>query len=314
MSYAAVFPGQGSQALGMLSALADAYAGVRETFQEASDSLSFDLWSLAQNGPEDQLNATVNTQPAMLAAGVAVWRIWRLSGAPLPSAMAGHSLGEYSALVCAEALRFDDAVRLVAERGRLMQSAVPDGEGAMAAILGLEDAEVVELCTEAAGEDVVEAVNFNSPGQVVIAGTAAGVERAITLARDAGAKRALKLAVSVPSHCALMRPAAEELRRKLQDVSVETPQIPVIHNADVASYEDPDAIRDALARQLHSPVRWVETIRRISESGANTVLEMGPGKVLAGLCKRIDRGLSGLCIQDPASLEQGLALSSGELP
>lgn len=314
MSYAAVFPGQGSQALGMLSALADAYAGVRETFQEASDSLSFDLWSLAQNGPEDQLNATVNTQPAMLAAGVAVWRIWRLSGAPLPSAMAGHSLGEYSALVCAEALRFDDAVRLVAERGRLMQSAVPDGEGAMAAILGLEDAEIVELCTEAAGEDVVEAVNFNSPGQVVIAGTAAGVERAITLARDAGAKRALKLAVSVPSHCALMRPAAEELRRKLQDVSVETPQIPVIHNADVASYEDPDAIRDALARQLHSPVRWVETIRRISESGANTVLEMGPGKVLAGLCKRIDRGLSGLCIQDPASLEQGLALSSGELP
>lgn len=296
----------------MLTALADVHPEVRETFQEASDSLDVELWSLAQNGPEDLLNATVNTQPLMLAAGVAVWRVWRSAGGCVPDMMAGHSLGEYTALACAGALRFDEAVRLVSERGSLMQSAVPEGQGAMAAILGLDDEQVAQLCAHAAEDEVVEAVNFNSPGQVVIAGTAAAVERAVALAHDAGAKRALRLEVSVPSHCALMRSAAEQLRLRLQDVHVQTPQIPVIHNADVTSYQDAHSIREALARQLYSPVRWVETVRHMIDSGITTILELGPGKVLAGLNKRIDRSVTSLCVQDSASLEQGLAICSEE--
>jgi [acyl-carrier-protein] S-malonyltransferase len=292
----------------MLGALADAHGEVRETFQEASDRLDYDLWSLAQNGPEELLNTTTHTQPAMLAAGVAVWRVWRAVGGRLPSAMAGHSLGEYSSLVCSGSLRFADAVALVAERGRLMQSAVPEGQGAMAAVLGLDDEAVVALCAEAAQGGVVEAVNFNSPGQVVIAGAADAVERAIERAQQTGAKRALRLAVSVPSHCALMRPAAEALRRRLDEIPLTAPEIPVVHNADVAEHADPEAIREVLARQLFSPVRWVETVRRLRDSGAKAVLELGPGRVLAGLNKRIDKGMKTLCVHDPASLEQGLSL------
>jgi [acyl-carrier-protein] S-malonyltransferase len=292
----------------MLGSLADAHGEVRETFQEASDRLDFDLWSLAQNGPEELLNTTTHTQPAVLAAGVAVWRVWRAVGGGMPSAMAGHSLGEYSALVCAGSLRFEDAVSLVAERGRLMQSAVPEDQGAMAAVLGLDDETVVALCAEAAQDGVVEAVNFNSPGQVVIAGDADAVERAIERAQQAGAKRALRLAVSVPSHCALMRPAAGALRQRLDEVALQAPAVPVVHNADVAEHADPEAIREVLARQLFSPVRWVETIRRLRDSGVGAVLELGPGRVLAGLNKRIDNSVKTLCVHDPASLEQGLAL------
>lgn len=311
MTFAAVFPGQGSQSMGMLAELGDKHFEVRDSFQEASDALGFDLWSLVQNGPEDELNATHNTQPAMLAAGYAVWRLWRAQGGPMPAVMAGHSLGEYTALVCAGALRFDEAVRLVAERGRLMQSAVPAGLGAMAAVLGLEDEQVVQLCRQAAGKEVVEAVNFNSPGQVVIAGHAAAVDRAIALAREAGAKRAVKLAVSVPSHCHLMMPAAEAFKARLAEAQIQTPEVPVLHNADVASYEDAGSIRECLARQLFSPVRWVETIHAMQTHGVGRVLEFGPGKVLTGLNRRIDKSLEATCIHDAASLEAALASMQG---
>lgn len=308
MNFAAVFPGQGSQALGMLAELGDKFFEVRDSFQEASDTLGFDLWSLVQNGPESDLNATHNTQPAMLAAGYAVWRVWKAQGGCMPSAMAGHSLGEYTALVCAGALPFDQAVTLVAERGRLMQSAVPEGTGAMAAILGLEDAKVIAVCEQAAQGEVVQAVNFNSPGQVVVAGHAAAVDRAVELAGAAGAKRAVKLAVSVPSHCSLMRPAAEALAERLAAVEVRAPQIPVLHNADVAAYADPAQIRDALARQLYQPVRWVETVQALQARGATQVIEFGPGKVLTGLNKRIDKALASTCVHDAASLREAVAL------
>jgi [acyl-carrier-protein] S-malonyltransferase len=296
----------------MLVSLSDKYGQVRDTFQEASDTLGQDLWSLAQNGPEEELNSTRNTQPVMLAAGVAVWRIWQASGGPDPVFMAGHSLGEYTALVCAGALDFTDAVSLVAERGRLMQSAVPAGEGAMAAILGLEDAQVAEACEKAAKGEVVEAVNFNSPGQVVIAGQAAAVERAIAEAEALGAKRAVKLPVSVPSHCELMHAAADELAAKLADVSIKAPSVPVVHNADVAAYDDADRIRDALKRQLFSPVRWVETVRMMTSNADTAVVEFGPGKVLAGLNRRIDRAIPTYAVADPDSLEKTLNEIKGE--
>lgn len=311
MTFAAVFPGQGSQSMGMLAELGDKYFEIRDSFQEASDALGMDLWSLVQNGPEDELNATHNTQPVMLAAGYAVWRLWRAQGGPMPAVMAGHSLGEYTALVCAGALRFDEAVRLVAERGRLMQSAVPAGAGAMAAILGLKDEQVVQLCRRAAEDEVVEAVNFNSPGQVVIAGHTSAVERAITLAREAGAKRAVKLAVSVPSHCHLMMSAAEAFKERLAAVHIEAPKVPVLHNADVASYQDAGSVRESLARQLFSPVRWVETVQAMQAHGVRRVLEFGPGKVLTGLNKRIDKSLETACIHDSASLEAALTAVRG---
>jgi len=304
--FACVFPGQGSQSIGMLQALAAKHAVVGETFASASHVLGYDLWSLVQNGPEEELNQTTNTQPAMLAAGVAVWRVWRALGGPEPIVMAGHSLGEYTALVCADALAFEAAVALVAERGRLMQAAVPAGVGAMAAIVGLDDDSVRAACAAAAQGEVVEAVNFNSPGQVVIAGHNTAVQRAMTLAKAAGAKRAVPLAVSVPSHCALMRDAAERLAECLAAVSIESPRIPVLHNADVAIYTDAAAIRDALARQLYQPVRWVETIHALHARGASTVVECGPGKVLAGLIKRIDPTLVGLPIYDDGSLQEAL--------
>lgn len=308
MTFACVFPGQGSQSLGMLSALSDAHPQVREAFQEASDALDMDLWSLVQSGPEEDLNRTENTQPAMLAAGVATWRVWRSSGGPDPAMMAGHSLGEYTALVCADALNFSDAVQLVAERGRLMQGAVAPGEGAMAAILGLDDAQVIDVCERAAAGQVVEAVNFNSPGQVVIAGSAAAVDRAVALAGEAGAKRSVKLPVSVPSHCRLMEDAAARLAERLAGLSIGAPCIPVIHNVDASRHDNPDGIRAALAAQLHRPVRWVDSIRVMTGQGISRVVEMGPGKVLSGLNKRIDKGLASACVQDPETLRQALDL------
>jgi [acyl-carrier-protein] S-malonyltransferase len=290
----------------MLADLASAFPSVTETFQQASDALGYDLWHLVQEGPEAELNQTDRTQPAMLAAGVAVWRVWREEGGPQPAFMAGHSLGEYSALVCAGALRFEDAVSLVADRGRFMQEAVPVGEGAMAAILGLGDDEVRDVCAAAAQGEVVEAVNFNSPGQVVIAGSAAAVDRAVAAAKEAGAKRALKLAVSAPSHCALMKPAAERLAERLQDIEVATPGIPVIHNADVMAFSDPREIRAALVKQLHHPVRWVETVRHMVAQGVDSLVECGPGKVLAGLNKRIERRMPALPVMDRETLEKAL--------
>jgi len=312
MSIAFVFPGQGSQAVGMLAALAADFPQVTETFAQASEVLGYDLWQRVQEGPDEELNRTHVTQPAMLAAGVAVWRAWQAKGGAAPALMAGHSLGEYSALVCAGALGFNAAVGLVESRGRLMQAAVPEGEGAMAAILGLDDDKVIALCAEAAQGEVVSAVNFNSPGQVVIAGSAAAVERATVLAKEAGAKRALKLAVSVPSHCALMRPAAEQLAERLAAIEVRTPVIPVIHNADVLSHDAPDAIRDALSRQLFNPVRWVESVRAMAARGVTTLVEAGPGKVLAGLNKRIDKRMHALPVYDGETLAQALAATEGE--
>ena len=310
-SIAVVFPGQGSQSVGMLTELAAASPVVRETFDAASTVLGYDLWALVQNGPEEDLGRTDRTQPAMLAADVAVWRAWRQRGGALPLAMAGHSLGEYAALVCAGALSFERAVDLVAQRGRFMQEAVPAGQGAMAAVLGLEDEQLVQICAEAAQGEVVEAVNFNSPGQVVVAGSAAAVERAIELARQAGAKRAVTLPVSVPSHCALMKPAAERMRLLLEETPFDAPQVSVLHNADVRAHDDAGSIRDALVRQLYSPVRWVESVRAMAALGARTVLEFGPGKVLTGLNKRIDRELAASGVQDPASLDEALAQHGG---
>ncbi len=306
MKFNIVFPGQGSQSVTMLADLADAFPVVLETFQEASDALGLDLWKMTQTGPAEELNLTHNTQPAMLAAGIAVWRIWCEQGGLQPALMAGHSLGEYSALVAAGSLGFADAAKLVAERGRLMQEAVPEGVGAMAAILGLGDDKVRELCAEAAESEVVEAVNFNSPGQVVVAGNKAAVERMMVLAKAAGAKRALPLPVSVPSHCALMKPAAEKLAARLMEIEITAPSIPVIHNVTVEKASNPDEIRSLLAQQLYSPVRWVETIQVMAENEAQYIIEAGPGKVLAGLCKRIDRVVSGLAVFDPASLEKAM--------
>jgi [acyl-carrier-protein] S-malonyltransferase len=304
---AIVFPGQGSQSVGMLSELAANYPLVNETFTQASDVMGYDLWKLTSDGPKDELNRTDRTQPAMLAAGVAVWRVWRQENGTLPGVMAGHSLGEYSALVCAGAMEFADAVSLVEERGRCMQSAVPAGVGAMAAILGLDDATVADVCNRAAAGEVVSPVNFNSPGQVVIAGNADAVQRAIGLAKEAGAKRALPLAVSVPSHCALMQSAAEQLAERLAQTGISTPSIPVIQNVDAARHDQPDAIRDNLKKQLYSPVQWVLTVQNMGEQGVTRIVEAGPGKVLAGLCKRIDKSIASAAVFDPDSLSAALA-------
>jgi [acyl-carrier-protein] S-malonyltransferase len=305
-NFSIVFPGQGSQSVGMLSALSDAFPLVRETFDEASQALGFDLWQLVQDGPADDLNQTAKTQPAMLAAGVAVWRVWRAEGGQAPKMMAGHSLGEYTALVCAGAMDFADAVSLVADRGRFMQEAVPAGSGGMAAILGLDDEQVRSVCSEAAQGEVVEAVNFNSPGQVVIAGTKAAVDRACMLAKDAGAKRALPLPVSVPSHCALMQPAADRLNERLRDIRISAPEIAVLHNVNVQPESDADAISQLLAAQLYRPVRWVETVQKMAANGVETLYEAGPGKVLAGLTKRIDKTIKGVGVFDPDTLRDAL--------
>jgi [acyl-carrier-protein] S-malonyltransferase len=306
MKFAFVFPGQGSQSLGMMAPYGDVEV-VRQTFAEASDTLDQDLWSLVTEGPGEHLNQTVNTQPVMLAAGVAVYRLWQAQGGPAPALMAGHSLGEYTALVCAGALNFADAIKLVRLRAEAMQSAVPDGVGAMAAVLGLDDAAVRSVCLEAAQGEVLEAVNFNSPGQVVIAGHKAAVDRGCALAKEKGAKRALPLPVSVPSHCALMKPAADKLLAAMASIEVKAPSIPVLHNADVATHADPAAIRDALARQLYSPVRWVETIQAMAVQGVELIAECGPGKVLAGLNKRCAEGFVGLALVDAGAIADALA-------
>lgn len=303
---AIVFPGQGSQSVGMLSGLADACPLITETFARASEVLGYDLWKLVQDGPEDELNRTDRTQPAMLAAGVAVWRAWQQEGGAVPGVMAGHSLGEYSALVCAGAMDFTDAISLVEARGRFMQSAVPAGTGAMAAILGLDEATVTDVCSRAAAGEVVSPVNFNSPGQVVIAGNATAIQRAIGLAKEAGAKRALPLAVSVPSHCSLMQPAAVQLAERLAQTSINTPSIPVIQNVDAALHDQPDVIRENLEKQLYSPVQWVMSVQNMGQQGITRIIEAGPGKVLSGLCKRIDKSIANAAVYDPASLTAAL--------
>lgn len=313
MTVAFVFPGQGSQSVGMLAQLASAEPLVQETFAEASAVLGYDLWQLVQQGPEEQLGATERTQPAMLTAGVATWRVWRKHGGPMPSAMAGHSLGEYTALVCSGALDFKTAVALVQFRGQAMQAAVPAGQGAMAAILGLDDADVEAACAEAARSgapgEVVQAANFNSPGQVVIAGGAAAVDRAIEVLKAKGAKRAIKLPVSVPSHSALMQPAAERLADKLHGVEFAQPQVRDIYTVDVRTHRDAASIREALIQQLVKPVRWTETVRAMLAGGAKVLVECGPGKVLTGLNRRIDKNkdIGMLAIEDSESLQQALA-------
>lgn len=306
MSLAFIFPGQGSQSVGMLKDLAESFPEILTTFQQASDALGYDLWSIIQAGPIDKLNSTDITQPAMLASGVATWRAWQAKGGTLPSLLAGHSLGEYTALVCAESLDFIDAVKLVSQRGQFMMQAVPAGTGAMAAILGMEDELVRQVCVEAAEDDVLEAVNYNSPGQVVVAGNKSAVERVCILAKEKGAKRAIELPVSVPSHCALMKPAAEQLAEILNEITFKKPSIPVYNNVDVVAAESEAEIRDALKRQLFNPVRWVEIIEKMSSSGADQFIECGPGKVLVGLNKRINKSLSTIALLDNSTLEAAL--------
>lgn len=306
MAFALVFPGQGSQSVGMMAGYGES-AVIRETFTEASEALGEDLWEMVSNGPAERLALTVNTQPLMLTAGVAAYRAWLAAGGPKPALVAGHSLGEYSALVAAGALAFTDAVPLVRFRAQAMQEAVPAGEGAMAALLGLEADAVREACAEAAQGDVVEAANLNAPGQIVIAGSKAAVERAVEVAKAKGAKRAVLLPVSAPFHCALMRPAAERLAQRLASITVSTPQIDVLNNVDVAVYSEPDRIRDALVRQAFSPVRWIETVQHMAQRGMSHVIECGPGKVLAGMSKRIAKQVEGGSAHDAASLEQSIA-------
>lgn len=302
-----IFPGQGSQSLGMLADFADRPA-VKQTFQEASGALGLDLWAMSQEGPQELMNQTENTQPLLLTAGVALWRLWEQSGGPRPHFLAGHSLGEYTALSCAGVINLGDAVRLVRTRGQLMQQAVAEGEGKMAAVLGLDDEQVREACARAAEGSVVEAVNFNAPGQVVIAGAADAVERAIAACKEAGAKRAMPLPVSVPSHCALMKPAADQLAETLNATNFHAAEIPVINNVDVVAETAPEQIRDALVRQLYSPVRWVETIQALGAEGVTSVYECGPGKVLCGLIKRIDRGMAASPLESGDAFEKALGL------
>ena len=306
-SLAFVFPGQGSQAVGMLAELAAAHAEVRATFDEASAGAGRDLWTLAQQGPEDELNRTENTQPALLAASVAVWRVWIQRGGARPAQLAGHSLGEYSALVCADAISLHDAAALVAARGRLMQAAVPPGVGAMAAVLGGDDAQIAAVCAEVAGSEIVAPANFNSPGQVVIAGHTAAVDRALVRLAELGVRKAIKLAVSVPSHTPLMREAADRLAERMDRMAWSTPAIPVIQNADACAHGDVAGIRDALRRQLYLPVRWTECVQALAAGGATRLAECGPGKVLTGLAKRIDKALDARALGTSAELDAACA-------
>jgi [acyl-carrier-protein] S-malonyltransferase len=302
-NFAIVFPGQGSQAVGMLAELGEQHEVVTQTFAEASEALGYDLWSLVQNGPAEDLNQTFRTQPALLATSVALWRVWQEQGLSQPSVLAGHSLGEYSALVCAGVMDFKDAIKLVELRGQLMQEAVPAGVGAMYAIIGLDNDSIAKACEEAEQGEVVSPVNFNSPGQVVIAGNKDAVERAGVLCKEAGAKRALPLPVSVPSHCALMKPAADKLAVALESLEFSAPALPVINNVDVIAETDSAKIKDALVRQLYCPVRWTEVVEMMAEQGVETLYEVGPGKVLTGLTKRIVKSLSAAAVNDVASLE-----------
>ncbi|WP_241648960.1 ACP S-malonyltransferase [Rosenbergiella collisarenosi] len=297
--FAFVFPGQGSQTVGMLADLAAEHAIIEATFAQASQALGYDLWQLVQQGPAEELNKTWQTQPALLAASVALYRLWQQQGGVQPALLAGHSLGEYSALVCAEVIAFEDAIRLVELRGKLMQEAVPEGTGAMQAIIGLDDAAIRQACEESAQGQVVSPVNFNSPGQVVIAGNKEAVERAGAACKAAGAKRALPLPVSVPSHCTLMKPAADKLAVALREITFQQPKVAVVNNVDVKCETDAQAIRDALVRQLYSPVRWTESVEFIAAQGVTQLFEVGPGKVLTGLTKRIVDTLTASAINDP---------------
>tara|TARA_R110000850_G_scaffold9032_2_gene33265 strand:- start:3118 stop:4065 length:948 start_codon:yes stop_codon:yes gene_type:complete len=302
-----VFPGQGSQQIGMLAPLAEQYPVVQQTFSEASDVLGYDLWDRVQNGTQDEINLTECTQPLLLTASVALWRVWRERDGAQPAMLAGHSLGEWSALVCAEVVSFADAVALVRERGKLMQAAVPAGQGAMAAIIGLADEAVVQACASAAEGEVVSAVNFNSPGQVVIAGHSAAVERAMAACKEAGAKRALPLPVSAPFHTELMRPAADGLATWVADVEFSAPKIAVVHNVHGQSETDPAKIKALMIEQIYSPVLWVDCVNALAQSGVDNLVECGPGKVLAGLAKRINKSLSAISIEQPADLDAALA-------
>jgi [acyl-carrier-protein] S-malonyltransferase len=303
MNIAVVFPGQGSQSVGMLAEYADETPIVLDTFKEASEALGYDLWDIVSNGPIEKLNSTEITQPAILAADIAVMRIMSVQCMQKPVAFAGHSLGEYAALVASGALDFVAAIKLVAKRGQLMQSAVPEGAGAMAAVIGLNDSDVVKICQDISKDDneVVEAVNFNSPGQVVIAGSSGAVEKAVTLLKEAGAKRVLPLPVSVPSHSSLMKPAADELEKYLSDIELEEPDIEVLHNVDAKSHNDTSLIKQALVKQLYNPVLWSQTIKILSE-GVDTIVECGPGKVLSGLTKRINKDVKGYSLNTPDAM------------
>ena len=307
--FAMVFPGQGSQTVGMLKDLADNYPIVKSTFAEASEVLGYDLWALIQTGPAEELNKTWQTQPALLASSVAIYRVWQSENGSEPDFMAGHSLGEYSALVCAGVIDFKDAIKLVELRGKLMQEAVPNGTGAMYAIIGLDNDSIRLACEQAAHGQVVAPVNFNSPGQVVIAGNKEAVERAGVLCKEAGAKRALPLAVSVPSHCALMKPAADKLASTLNSITFNAPKFAVINNVNVKVESAADNIKGALIAQLYSPVRWTETVEEMANQGVTLLVEMGPGKVLTGLTKRIVDTLSGCAVNDKASLDAALEIT-----
>lgn len=299
-----LFPGQGSQSVGMVSGLAEHSPLVRNTFEEASDALGYDLWEIAENGPAEKLGQTQVTQPALLAAGIATWRVWKEAGGQDPDYMAGHSLGEYTALVAAGAIDFSAAVTLVAQRGEMMQAATPAGTGAMAAVLGLDDDVLAGVCEQAAQGQVVSCANFNSPGQIVIAGDKDAVDRACALATEAGARRAIPLAVSVPSHCALMAPAAESMAEALKNVEITSCSIPVLHNVDTEARSDADGIRAALVQQLSQPVRWAATVSRLAESGVLNMAECGPGKVLTGLNRRISREISSSALISMDAIEQ----------
>lgn len=298
-----VFPGQGSQKVGMLADIAAQHPVIQETFGEASEALGYDMWSLIQQGEQEQLNLTEKTQPILLTSSVALWRLWLAQGGVKPAVMAGHSLGEFSALVCAGSLRFADAVRLVRDRGQFMQTAVPVGEGAMAAVLGLEDDVIIDICQRSGAE----AVNFNSPGQVVVAGKVAAVDQAIEMLKEAGAKRAMPLPVSAPFHTSLMRPAGEKLAESVAELDVASPEIPVIHNVHAQTETDPEKIKQLLVQQIYSPVLWTGCVQAMVALGIDKTLECGPGKVLSGLSKRIDRSLSSYSIEEPAGLEKALA-------
>lgn len=305
-AFACVFPGQGSQKVGMLATIGAGNPLVRQTFEEASSALGYDLWELAQAGPQDRQNLTECTQPLILAASVALWRVWCEAGGPVPTLLAGHSLGEFSALVCAGSLDFHDAIRLVRNRGQYMQQAVPVGEGAMAAVLGLEDHLVAEACNEASNGQVVQAVNLNAPGQVVIAGHAAAVERAIAACKAKGAKRAMPLPVSAPFHTSLMKPAGERLSADLANMKIRSPSIPVVHNVHARPESEPEHIRSLLVQQIYSPVLWVDCVRYMRGRGIARIAEIGPGKVLSGLCKRIDPDLQCFSTEEPPDLASAL--------
>lgn len=302
-----VFPGQGSQKVGMLADLAEQFGSVRETFNEASEVLGYDMWKLIQEGPQEDINLTERTQPILLTSSVAIWRVWASQTGQMPSHMAGHSLGEWSALVCAQAVDFNDALNIVRARGQYMQQAVPLGEGAMAAIIGLDDAAIVDACAIASESGVVDAVNFNAPGQVVIAGSKIAVERAIALCKEAGAKRALPLPVSAPFHTSLMRPAADQLSELVHSVTFKQPVIPIVHNVHAQTEDHAEKIKDIMLEQIYKPVRWVDCIKQLKAKGVTTLVECGPGKVLSGLSKRIDSELISLVTEDSVSIENSLS-------